>query len=261
LRKLKVIATGIVIIVAAAAVYLAFFRELPGPPGLEAKSAQGTARALTGTYGWDYGNRSVQADSLHPKDFKYEMENTLQVTAGEKIELYPVYDDKLFKGNMELIDFEVYRIDGGVASPSGGSAELKGSTITSEVPYVAGDHVLVITARYKQGTVSYGLRVSSKEEAPMKGLELYIWRDGGKAMYSLLAGTNRNKTEDEIQGNELATDSLEAIRMQLGGFADCFVTIYQMPDANFTEAEYKSLEDELIEGFGHEFQAAGVWSR
>lgn len=261
MNKLKVFAAGIVIIVAAAAVYLAFFRELPGPPGLEARSSQGTARAIMGTYGWDYGNRSVQADSLHPKDFQYKLENTLQVTAGEKIELFPVNDDKLFKGNIELIDFEVYRIDSGEAIPSGGMAELKGNTITAEVPYVAGDHVLVITIRYKQGTVSYGLKVSSKEAAPMKGLELYIWRDGGKAMYSLLVGTNRNKTEEEITGNPLTTDSPEAVRMQLGGFAESFVTIYQMPGADFTESEYKSLEAEITEGFGHEFQDAGVWSR
>lgn len=261
MKKLWIISAGLVIIVAAVGIYLAFFRELPGPPGLEAKSTLGTARALTGTYGWDYGNRSVQADSMHPKDFRYEPENTLQVTAGEKITIYPVYDDKLYKGNMELIDFEVYRAAGGEISPSGGIAELKGRTITVQVPEASGDHVLAVTVRYQQGTVSYGLKVYSLKEAPMKGLELYVWRDGGKAVYSLLVGTNRNKTEDEITGNPLATDSIEAIRLQLGGFADSFVTIYQMPDANFTEAEYGSIEDELTEGFGHEFNAAGVWSR
>lgn len=261
MRKLKIIAAGIVIIVVAIGLYLAFFRELPGPPGLEAKSTLGTARALTGTYGWDYGNRSVQADSMHPKDFRYETENTLQVAAGEKITIYSVYDDKLYKGNQELVDFEVYRVAGGEISPSGGSAELKGRTITVQVPEASGDHVLAITLRYQQGTVSYGLKVSSKNEAPMKGLELYIWRDGGKAVYSLLVGTNRNKTEEEIKGNLMATDSIEAIRLQLAGFADSFVSIYQMPDANFTEAEYLSIEDELTEGFGHEFHTAGVWSR
>ncbi len=83
----------------------------------------------------------------------------------------------------------------------------------------------------------------------------------GRLFILSLSGTNRNKTEDEITGNPLATDSIEAIRLQLGGFTDSFVTIYQMPDANFTEAEYGSIEDELTEGFGHEFIAAGVWSR
>ncbi|ETA79933.1 hypothetical protein [Youngiibacter fragilis] len=261
MRKLRLIAAGIVMVAAAAAVYMAFFRELPGPPGLEAKSTLGTARAIMGTYGWDYGNRSVQADSMHPTKFQYRPENILQVAAGEKITIYPVYNDKFYKGSLELFDFEVYSVQGTEVSPSGGVAELKGSTITAEVPEASGDHILVMIIRYQQGSVSYGLKVSSKKEAPMKGLELYIFRDGGKVVYSLLVGTNRNKTEEEITGNPMATDSLEDIRMQLGGFADSFVTIYQMPGANFTEAEYLSIEDELTDGFGHEFNAAGVWSR
>lgn len=261
MKTLKVIAAGIVMVTVALGVYLAFFRELPGPPGLEAKSTLGTARAIIGTYGWDYGNRSVQADSMHPKDFRYEPENTLQVAAGEKITIYPVYNDKFFQGNFELFDFEVYRVGGNEPSLSGGMAELKGRSITVEVPEVAGDHVLFLILKYAQGNVSYGLKVSSKNEAPMKGIELYIWRDGGKVMYSLLVGTNRNKTEEEIIENPLATDSIEGIRLQLGGFSDSFVTIYQMPDANFTEAEYGSIEDELTEGSGHEFNSAGVWSR
>jgi len=47
----------------------------------------------------------------------------------------------------------------------------------------------------------------------MKGFELYSWQDGGQWKFSLLVGTNREKTLDEIKSADtvlLGVDALES---------------------------------------------------
>jgi len=47
----------------------------------------------------------------------------------------------------------------------------------------------------------------------MKGFELYSWQDGGQWKFSLLVGTNREKTLDEIKSTDtvlLGVDALES---------------------------------------------------
>ncbi|MGE5464291.1 MAG: hypothetical protein ACM3PS_13105 [Syntrophothermus sp.] len=53
----------------------------------------------------------------------------------------------------------------------------------------------------------------------MKGYELYSWQDGGQWKFSLLVGTNREKTLDEIQSTDTVLDGVDALRSALEGLS------------------------------------------
>ena len=52
-------------------------------------------------------------------------------------------------------------------------------------------------------------------QGSLKGYELYSWQKDGKWVFSVLLGTNREKTLDEIQSPEARLDGLEALKAQL----------------------------------------------
>src|SRR5512138_1686425 len=47
--------------------------------------------------------------------------------------------------------------------------------------------------------------------ASMKGYELYSWQENDHWVFSLLVGTNREKTLDEIKSNETSLTDVEAL--------------------------------------------------
>lgn len=49
----------------------------------------------------------------------------------------------------------------------------------------------------------------------MKGYELYSWQDGGSWRFSILVGTNREKTLEEIQSPDATLDGVEALQAAL----------------------------------------------
>jgi hypothetical protein len=49
----------------------------------------------------------------------------------------------------------------------------------------------------------------------MKGYELYSWQDGDRWYFSVLVGTNRNKTLDEIRSLSSAFKGIEALEAAL----------------------------------------------
>jgi hypothetical protein len=49
----------------------------------------------------------------------------------------------------------------------------------------------------------------------MKGYELYSWQYGGLWRFSILVGTNREKTLEEIQSPDVALDGVEALQSAL----------------------------------------------
>jgi hypothetical protein len=53
----------------------------------------------------------------------------------------------------------------------------------------------------------------------MKGYELYSWQEGSQWKFSLLTGTNREKTLDEIQSTSAVLDGVEALRSALEGIS------------------------------------------
>ena len=53
----------------------------------------------------------------------------------------------------------------------------------------------------------------------MKGYELYSWQEGDQWKFSLLTGTNREKTLDEIQSAGTALEGVDALRSALEGIS------------------------------------------
>ena len=49
----------------------------------------------------------------------------------------------------------------------------------------------------------------------MKGYELYSWQDGNQWKFSLLVGTNREKTLDEIKSADVVLSGVEALKSKL----------------------------------------------
>ena len=65
-----------------------------------------------------------------------------------------------------------------------------------------------------------GCRTASQPAATqaaesMKGFELYSWQDGSQWKFSLLTGTNREKTLDEITSTDTVLDGVDALRSAL----------------------------------------------
>jgi hypothetical protein len=77
----------------------------------------------------------------------------------------------------------------------------------------------------------------------MKGWELYVWQEDGKTLYSLLTGTNRNKTDDEIK--KAAVKGVEEIKLKLDGLkVGEYVTISGRKQGDHPP---KGVTEELIE--------------
>ena len=52
----------------------------------------------------------------------------------------------------------------------------------------------------------------------MKGYELYSWQDGGQWKFSLLIGTNREKTLEEIKSADVVLSGVDALSSTLKKF-------------------------------------------
>ena len=50
----------------------------------------------------------------------------------------------------------------------------------------------------------------------MKGYELYSWQDDGQWKFSLLIGTNREKTLEEIKSTDVVLSGVDALTSTLG---------------------------------------------
>src|SRR5688572_7450569 len=59
---------------------------------------------------------------------------------------------------------------------------------------------------------------TSKNIAPlksMKGFDLYAWKKHGNIFFTLLRGTNRNKTSEEIYDTKIAVEGISAIKTKI----------------------------------------------
>ena len=70
------------------------------------------------------------------------------------------------------------------------------------------------------GSLLSGCEAGSQQAATpfgesMKGYELYSWQDGNQWKFSLLVGTNREKTLEEIKSNDVILSSVDALQSKL----------------------------------------------
>ena len=57
--------------------------------------------------------------------------------------------------------------------------------------------------------------VTTVASGSMKGYEIYSWQEGGRWYFSLLVGTNREKTLEEIRSPDTALPGVEGLRPAL----------------------------------------------
>ena len=65
------------------------------------------------------------------------------------------------------------------------------------------------------GCQSNDVTAPDGQAGSMKGYELYSWQDNGQWHFSLLEGTNREKTLDEIRSPDTASKGVEALQSAL----------------------------------------------
>jgi hypothetical protein len=69
------------------------------------------------------------------------------------------------------------------------------------------------------GCQSNDATVPDSQATSMKGFELYSWQDGAQWSFSLLEGTNREKTLAEIQSPDVVLKGVEALEPALENIA------------------------------------------
>jgi hypothetical protein len=67
----------------------------------------------------------------------------------------------------------------------------------------------------------------------MKGYELYSWSDGGRWQFTLITGTNRNKTIEEIVSKEDSISAAGWVNVHAGGVAEITYALGKLPANEF----------------------------
>ncbi|MCR5683688.1 MAG: copper amine oxidase N-terminal domain-containing protein [Clostridiales bacterium] len=227
---------------------IGFFQEtivLKEPPALTVVCGENKSiRALKGTYSWKYQKEDgteigINADSMHPltaKKYMQYLENLdssraslLWTTAPDDVsvrcwseECWGQFDAK--SENIPVEVFETEALDGSYSR--GFMIELKGGSCIYEV-IAKWDSF----EKYN-GTASYSFYTDMKDRSGLreqfpqyfdlstfKGLEVYVWSMAeGSYRCGVLAGTNRNKTWEEIMDLSLHSVSVEEMKQILASY-------------------------------------------
>jgi beta-lactamase regulating signal transducer with metallopeptidase domain len=223
------------------------------------------AEAIIGTYGWDFGNRKVESDSPIPTEFNYTPENTIAVQTGQQLVLsnQKIKMDRNVPFTLNAISYWDADLKETTLPPN--AFTIGNNDLYINAPETPGDYVFAVHLTYDRGNVFYGFKVSVTEAAPMKGLELYIWKNKEvtgteDTYYTLLTGTNRNKAENEIYDLTKAVRSIEALNGLLSVYsAETELFIYQMNTTDFTKEEMQTIAEQIKLTNGNYSKAIGVW--
>jgi len=117
-----------------------------------------TVQAISDSYSWSNGNKSVMADSIHPTEFQYTTDNTLTIPKNEQLILsnkkikidrrYPfeLLNLECFDNNKTVIDYQV------LPTYSNGDLYIK-------TPSVDGIYICSAVLKYKRGVASYSYKL------------------------------------------------------------------------------------------------------
>ena len=105
------------------------------------------------------------------------------------------------------------------------------------------------------GSVLSGCGTASQPAATplaesMKGYELYSWQDGKQWKFSILVGTNREKTLDEIRSSEVVLSSVDELQSRLEEIpAGQYITwsskeLFSLPPDDILKQIQQTCEDE-----------------
>lgn len=115
----------------------------------------------------------------------------------------------------------------------------------------------VLLALTLAGCQEVGQPVPENPAGAMKGYELYSWQDGGSWRFSILEGTNREKTLEEIQSPGTALDGPDALQAALERIpAGQFVTWVSRDGLAFPSAETVERVEKVCGDRGLQLQVA-----
>ena len=85
----------------------------------------------------------------------------------------------------------------------------------------------------------------------MKGYELYSWQDGGQWKFSLLIGTNREKTLDEIKSADMVLSGVDALTTTLEKIpAGQYITWSSRETLSFPSQDIRSQVEQVCKDQG-----------
>lgn len=109
--------------------------------------------------------------------------------------------------------------------------------------------------------------IKAADKAPMKGLELFVWKNkeltgNSDTYYTLLLGTNRNKEESEIYDLNTTVKNIEQLNRMLTEYStETVISIYQMNTTDFTKAEMQAISDNVKFLNGNGSKSIGLWEK
>ena len=80
--------------------------------------------------------------------------------------------------------------------------------------------------------------LSDRMSHSMKGFELYVWETKGEIYYSLLRGTNRLKSYDEIHNSKVVVNDLKSIKQKIDSISpgETIIIKYENIDTSKVQA-------------------------
>lgn len=127
-----------------------------------------TKVAQTGTYSWSYRGTNVEADSDDPVNFKYNTDNIVAASAGQKLTLgaQNLKSNKKVAYTLERIsvykDKQPIKYDLTKSSLSGGNLYI-------QAPDETGEYIYSLVLKFNNGTASYGFVI--RVDMPVYDLE------------------------------------------------------------------------------------------
>lgn len=209
-------------------------------------------RTLPGFYSWSYGGQRILADAPAPPNLDYTTANTLTLEPGEAVTGSTRRSQDKSRGFAYTLK-SISRWDEAkveTALDPALYAVLDGEVIL-KAPDQAGLYYYSLQLQYGQGLVTYGFRVIVPDRQPMKGLELYIWKNrdsasGETLCFHLMEGTNRMKDEAEIYDLTRTVHDINAVNDALSRYrqvSDLFIV--QMDADDFSAAEIEAIIDQI----------------
>jgi beta-lactamase regulating signal transducer with metallopeptidase domain len=132
----------------------------------------GIADTIRGTYSWDFGLEKVIADSISPKEFQYKENNIITVFKGEKLTVSTQNGNRKKLIPFTLESVECWNEELNEINLNMDSFIIENDRLNFNVPDQTGEYILYMQLRFKNGYVSYGLKINVLEEVPFKGIEL-----------------------------------------------------------------------------------------
>lgn len=130
------------------------------PPNIYISTESGkTKDAIRGGYHWRFGNEYILTDTDHPNKFKYESQNIVSLSSGEKLIVSTQKLKSNKKYNFTLGTVEVYE-NGRLIEFDANDISYANGTLYLQVPKESGEYIYSLWLNYKnRGKANYGFVV------------------------------------------------------------------------------------------------------